>query len=357
MVSVGTNVCVLCGILLCVERSIKLWKVYAKELRSFTEYNLLNSQGDRPTHTPIVATSRIRFPKICGTECVVSSSLRRSYGHNHAYHINSLSASCDQETFLSADDLRINIWHLDNPTENFNVVDMKPEGDLVVEVITRAIFDPKHANKFVYATSDGNVILSDTRASALLDRPRVVFRKGRTGVGAARHDPMAQISDVRFSRCSQYVMARDLMSLLIFDIRMNRMLRAIDVHEHLRPQILQLLDQDYMKFECHWSEDSQTVMTGSYSNSFNVYDVATGGLVSAHEAVKSTQGAKKKKPLSFRRRRENEMERDRIRFDEKIEFSSWHPTEKTLAVAAANTLYIYHAPKAVPASGVRVTQP
>ena len=48
-------------------------------------------------------------------------NLRRSYRNAHAYHINSISLNSDSETFLSADDLRINLFHFDHP-EPLNIV-------------------------------------------------------------------------------------------------------------------------------------------------------------------------------------------------------------------------------------------
>ena len=38
---------------------------------------------------------------------------KQVYENGHMYHINSISPNSDQETFLSADDLRINWWHMD----------------------------------------------------------------------------------------------------------------------------------------------------------------------------------------------------------------------------------------------------
>ena len=38
----------------------------------------------------------------------------------------SYSLSSDGETFISADDLRINLWNLDISAQCFNIVDMKP---------------------------------------------------------------------------------------------------------------------------------------------------------------------------------------------------------------------------------------
>ena len=33
---------------------------------------------------------------------------------------------CAQETYLSADDLRINLWHMEITDQSFNIVDIKP---------------------------------------------------------------------------------------------------------------------------------------------------------------------------------------------------------------------------------------
>ncbi|XP_040951172.1 serine/threonine-protein phosphatase 2A 55 kDa regulatory subunit B beta isoform isoform X2 [Gossypium hirsutum] len=51
---------------------------------------------------------------------------RRVYGHAHDYHINSISNNSDGETFISADDLRINLWNLEISNQSFNIVDVKP---------------------------------------------------------------------------------------------------------------------------------------------------------------------------------------------------------------------------------------
>jgi serine/threonine-protein phosphatase 2A regulatory subunit B len=38
---------------------------------------------------------------------------KKVYSNGHLYHINSLSTNSDRETFISADDLRINWWKID----------------------------------------------------------------------------------------------------------------------------------------------------------------------------------------------------------------------------------------------------
>jgi serine/threonine-protein phosphatase 2A regulatory subunit B len=41
---------------------------------------------------------------------------RHLYKNAHEYHINSLSLSPDGENFISADDLRVNLWNIDDTT-------------------------------------------------------------------------------------------------------------------------------------------------------------------------------------------------------------------------------------------------
>ncbi|TYG63943.1 hypothetical protein ES288_D06G068900v1 [Gossypium darwinii] len=95
---------------------------------------------------------------------------RRVYGHAHDYHINSISNNSDGETFISADDLRINLWNLEISNQSFNIVDVKPANmEDLTEVITSVEFHPTHCNMLAYSSSKGSIRLIDLRQSALCD--------------------------------------------------------------------------------------------------------------------------------------------------------------------------------------------
>lgn len=47
---------------------------------------------------------------------------RRVFSNAHTYHINSISVNSDDCTYLSADDLRINIWHLEKTEQSFSIL-------------------------------------------------------------------------------------------------------------------------------------------------------------------------------------------------------------------------------------------
>ena len=69
-----------------------------------------------------------------------------------------------QETYLSADDLRINLWHMEITDQSFNIVDIKPANmEELTEVNTAAEFHPKECNLFVYSSSKGTIRLCDMR--------------------------------------------------------------------------------------------------------------------------------------------------------------------------------------------------
>ena len=69
---------------------------------------------------------------------------RQYYRNAHEHHINSLSVSPDGETFLSSDDLRINLWNVEDNSVVYNLVDIKPKSiDELDEIVTHCEFHPQ----------------------------------------------------------------------------------------------------------------------------------------------------------------------------------------------------------------------
>ena len=117
------------------------------------------------------APTDLKLPRLTHHDTVVAAVPRRTYANAHAYHINSISVNSDGETFISSDDLRINLWNLNIQDQSFNIVDIKPTNmEELTEVITAAEFHPVQCNSFMYASSKGTIKLSDMRQSALCDQ-------------------------------------------------------------------------------------------------------------------------------------------------------------------------------------------
>lgn len=86
---------------------------------------------------------------------------------------------------------------------------------------------------------------------------------------------IASISDCKFTAEGNHIVARDYLTVKVWDIRMeNEPVVVIPTHEHLRRKLCDLYENDciFDKFECCTSGDGKFVMTGSYSNCFNIYD-------------------------------------------------------------------------------------
>eukprot|EP00057_Strongylocentrotus_purpuratus_P019798 XP_011674272.1 PREDICTED: serine/threonine-protein phosphatase 2A 55 kDa regulatory subunit B delta isoform-like [Strongylocentrotus purpuratus] len=145
-------------------KTVKLWKVSERD-KKWTGSNLLGEDGVLLDPTNVTS---VRLPVVEPMELMVEASPRRVFANAHTYHINSISVNSDGETYISADDLRINLWHLGITDQSFNIKPANMED--LTEVITAAEFHPKDCNLFVYSSSKGTIRLCDMRQSALCDQ-------------------------------------------------------------------------------------------------------------------------------------------------------------------------------------------
>jgi len=130
------------------DKTIKLWKVYEKSIKLVAENNLndgngilgrspnlaplgggfssnngtLSSSTSGIVNTPHFTPQTLRLPRMTHHETIVTATPRRTFQNAHAYHINSISVNSDAETFISADDLRINLWNLNIPDQSFSII-------------------------------------------------------------------------------------------------------------------------------------------------------------------------------------------------------------------------------------------
>ncbi|KAK2026990.1 UAA-domain-containing protein [Colletotrichum zoysiae] len=365
------------------DKTIKLWKVFEKSLKVVAENNLsddltpanLAGGGGAPKQSPahrFKNAEDLIMPRLTHHDTVVAAVPRRTYANAHAYHINSISVNSDGETFISSDDLRINLWNLNIQDQSFNIVDIKPANmEELTEVITAAEFHPLSCNWFMYASSKGTIKLADMRQSALCDSHAKLFEQEEDPSSRSFFSEIiSSISDVRFSYDGRYILSRDYLTVKIWDINMERQpVKTIPIHEHLRPRLCDTYENDsiFDKFEVVFSGDAKNVMTGSYNNNFMIYpsdpekevEVVLQADKSAFKAKKvgvptpinsstsptATNGGKKGgsragSPAAGAggqgQRMRKETDADQIDFNKKILHMSWHPFEDSIAIAATN---------------------
>jgi serine/threonine-protein phosphatase 2A regulatory subunit B len=329
------------------DKTIKLWKIFEKKVKTISSVNIENSKN---LPKSLKSTNDIIIPSIYTKETLITAKPRRIFANAHAYHINSISLNSDGETYISSDDLRINLWNLSISDQSFNIVDIKPTNmEELTEVITSSEFHPQHCNLFMYSSSKGTIKLADMRAAALCDRHAKIFEDTEDPSSKSFFSEIiSSISDIKFSRDGRFIFSRDYMTLKVWDINMeNKPLKTFHIHDHLRSKLCDLYENDciFDKFECTGNSDGNFLLTGSYHNYFTIYD-----RLSKNEAqLEATKISNKlKKPIKMqtgRKKTKEEMNPDTIDFGKKILHLAWHPTDNVIAAAAENNLFLYYASK------------
>ncbi|GAA6007725.1 hypothetical protein JCM10207_004854 [Rhodosporidiobolus poonsookiae] len=359
------------------DKTIKLWKVFEKSLKVVAENNGSAAASGSPPSPPAGQplpnmpsslgpsqsngggdgqTPYLRLPRMTYHDTIVAAVPRKVYANAHAYHINSISINSDGETYMSADDLRINLWNLNISDQSFNILDIKPVNmEELTEVITAAEFHPVSCNFFCYSSSKGTVKLADMREQALCDKHAKLFEEEEDPSNKSFFSEIiSSVSDVKFSKDGRYLLSRDYLTLRIWDINMeNKPVQTINVHDHLRSKLCDLYENDciFDKFECTFSGNGENVLSGSYNNYFHIYDknaeqdIVLQADKSAFKAKKiganKNKGAAGKGGANSGAAKKPVIDTENIDFNKKILHASYHPNEDTVAIAATNNLFIF----------------
>jgi len=324
-------------------RTIKLWKVSERDKKA-EGYNLKEDSGLLRDPSTI---NTLRVPVLGPVGLMVEASPRRIFANAHTYHINSISINSDAETYLSADDLRINLWHMVTD-QSFNIVDIKPANmEELTEVITASEFHPRECNHFVYSSSKGTIRLCDMRSAALCDNHAKLFEEPEDPTNRSFFSEIiSSISDVKFSNSGRYMISRDYLSVKVWDLHMEtKPIETYTVHEYLRSKLCSLYENDciFDKFECCWNGNDTAIMTGSYNNFFRMFDRSSRKEVTyeaSKEIAKPKTILKPRKVSTGGKRKKDEIFVDCLDFNKKILHTAWHPTENIIAVAATNNLFL-----------------
>ncbi|KAK3523027.1 hypothetical protein QTP86_011330 [Hemibagrus guttatus] len=272
------------------DKTVKLWKVSQRDRRP-EGYNLKDEEGRMKD---ISTVTSLQVPVLKPTDLMVEVRPRRVFANGHTYHINSISVNSDGETYLSADDLRINMWHLDITDRSF--IFEEPE-------------DPGNRSFF--------------------------------------SEIISSVSDVKFSHSGRYLLTRDYLTVKVWDLNMEKgPVETYQVHEYLRSKLCSLYENDciFDKFECVWNSTDSVIMTGSYNSFFRMFDRDSGRGVTLEawrESSKPRAVLRTRRVYTGGRRRRGDVGVDSLDFRKKILHMAWHPAENIIAIAASNNLYIF----------------
>jgi serine/threonine-protein phosphatase 2A regulatory subunit B len=265
-----------------------------------------------------------------------------------------MSLSPDGEQFLSADDLRINIWNIEDNSVVYNVLDIKPTNiDELEEVISYSEFHPTNPHLFLYTTSKGFLHICDFREkSNFQSSSSLKFEVGINKKKTIFSDLINSLSSGKFMKNVEHgVMTRDYLSVKVWDIRgtSNVPDASYYVCDYLEKNLCSLYEEDsiYDKFFMDISPDNKYVVTGNYNKSGHIIDIAGG-----HNVTISTNFDMKKGKVSAKTRKYNDKKKlpalegaSSIDFKKKVMIGSWSPVENMAALAFRNCIFLYHEKK------------
>ena len=318
------------------DKKIKLWKVFNKEEKKAYGFNL---EGGAK------GVKALKIPKLKKGGKTITTQLKRSFQNAHDYHINSLSQCADNEHFLSADDLRVNIWNMSISNEVYSAVDVPMENtEDISEVITSASFHPTDPNVFMFSSSKGVIKLCDFRINSQYDKCAMDYALPEDSQKKNFFSEIINsISYACFAKSGNYLFSRDYITVKAWDIRKNRTpVTNLRLCSYLERKLCDLYESEniFDKFELCSSPDSQFMMTGTYSDSFHIVDRLGGCAVTLSATFDNPKGNAigtyhteiEKKPITL----------PTFDFSRKINQSAWHPNNQTVAVANHNCLFVFN---------------
>ena len=203
---------------------------------------------------------------------------KKQFKYCHNYNINSMSVSPDGQNFLSADDLRVNLWSLENNILAYNLVDLKPPNiEELAEVITHVEYHPRRSDVFLFSSSKGYISLCDLRVNSEFKKCSTKFMIEEDP--SRKHfftDIINSVSRAKFSPTDDhYIYSRDYLGIQIWDIRHQRQpCKVFNVTEYLEKKLCEVYESEniFDKFDLQVSPDSSMVVTGGYNANVHVID-------------------------------------------------------------------------------------
>eukprot|EP00347_Sterkiella_histriomuscorum_P001605 403371389 len=279
--------------------------------------------------------------------------LKNQYINGHQFHIHSVSQSFDSEYLLSADDITINLWNIEDHTKSYNIINIKPNNiEDLQEIITHVQFHPTNSQLFAYSSSKGYFNLCDLRQNT------DVFSNVKNFITTDEESHKNEFSEI-INSCTWIsfldgdqefqVISRDYLSVKLWDIRMpgSSPFHQYYVNDYLKDKLSQLYQNDciFDRFDVKISPNGRYISTGGYNDSFQIID---------HEGM---QHATLKCNNELERFQQNQILRSYsecgkkmssdiwanqpIKFNHKIMHTSWHPFENRLAIANNSSIFLF----------------
>jgi serine/threonine-protein phosphatase 2A regulatory subunit B len=312
------------------DKTVKLWKLGEKKVKKSIPFENKNQ----------ITRETLSMPKLTQIDKGYTPSLKRTFPNLHSFSINTISSVPNNENFITSDDFGIYLWNLEKPEKVLKLFELgckKP--DEMQKLITCCDFHPTNDFSFTFSTSDGILSLCDLRVSKSFNKSAKKSKPVETKNNFFTPF-LKNISNVKFTPNGKFLVARDYLSVKIWDVRnLDKPYSTTNLYESLKSRLCDLFDRDYVydKFKVSTSPCSSHFVTGLYNNHFHVADIQ------GQKNLQFELNFKKKTIMKNIPDGHFETLNNDFDFNKKVLLSSWHPQTNCLAIASMNCLFFYNA--------------
>lgn len=204
----------------------------------------------------------------------------RQYTELHAFHIHSLAVHRHWPVFVTADELSILLWDIENGSTAHQLLGRTHSVYELEDVITSTSFSEADPALIVWTSTKGTVSVGDLRLSSVLKQPVAMFLPIANSAGFYS-EVVNSVSSAKFID-QNFLVAREYYSLKFWDLRQQTRPSNIVQVLNTKQTINELYESGrlYDKFAVSASTTGgNTVVTGSY-NGIEVLD--STGLAHRH---------------------------------------------------------------------------
>ena len=247
------------------DKTIKMWKIWERKYSQPEEYE--------PVEAILDDWKYLKFPKVQPGQSAIWHKETKVFAADHEYHVNSISTSSGGETFLSSDDLTVQLWHLGHHEHSLRILDRRPEHmEELSETITSSTFHTFRPQEFCVANSKGIISVYDMRTNLTCqDACQTLSGPPPSGPNVYLSSILAGISSVKYSTNGIHVIARDYLNVRIWDTRKSDLpINTHPVHSNIEPRLNELYEHDYVfdRFDVVTNPSGSAIFTGSYRSEF-----------------------------------------------------------------------------------------
>jgi serine/threonine-protein phosphatase 2A regulatory subunit B len=339
--------------------------VYAFELASFDdEVDVLKSQPIPPAivkarllrtvsqNRLLMLASNVKTTKLWSVRFTKPGTYERFkclrvFARGNQHDLHSLSVNSEQEYFITSDPRHVTLWHVESAQTCYRAIHEPSEDDIIM----KATFHPTINLQVLYGTCLGNVRMCDLRETSRFEGERATTTYTDAGRSSATNtlftDVVSCVGDVMYSPDGSNVIVRDYMHIKVWDVRMpGDPYVKFDVHDSLRSRFIELYDNDHIfdRFGACVSPDGRFVCTGTYGDTFRMFDTGTpdrdATTMTIHKQAAATQQQPRvRSPLSPIE--QSPTKKTRIDYDFRLSHFAWHPTAPIVACGVRSSLHFY----------------